>query len=245
MKAIRTLLISLLLLASTAISYANLGNYNPDMPVGLSYQIYVGPLSAPLPETTRSLFGQVQEEASAAGYTYYAGQFSTYREASIFENTLRYDGYETAKIVAWFSKYPIPVEDGIAFENDLNYIDKAYIYGTEPTVSVDDLNALLELVKDPTAFYYTVQVGVYASLEHQTLQSDFENLEIRETDKGYYTLSTGQLGNMEEAVALRLSIVKMGYTDAFVTAYAHGDQLSIYEANNIENELGKIALVAR
>ena len=247
MKAIRTLIISLLLLFVASFpTYANLGNYNFEMPMGLAYQIQVGPLQSPMAASLKATFDHVQEETTAEGkHVYYLGQFATYRDASVQENTLRHHGCNTAKVVAWFSKYPIPVEDGIAFENDLNHIDKAYIHGTEPTVPVDDLNALLDLQQEPGSFYYSVQVGVFATVDPNSPAMKLHNVTIRQNNKGYYTVSCGRVSTMLAAQDLRQSLIKKGYNDAFITAYAKGERLSTFEAMNIETELSKISLVAR
>ena len=247
MKAIRTLIISLLLLSTFSFtSYANLGNYNFEMPMGLAYQIKVGPVHSPMAASLKATFDHVQEEVSADGeHTYYLGQFASYREASVHENTLRHHGCATASIVAWFSKYPIPVEDGIAFENDLNHIDKAYIHNTEPTVPVEDLNALLDLQRNPGTFYYSVQVGLYATVDPNSPAMKLHNVTLRQNEKGYYTVSCGRVSTMEAAQDLRQSLIKKGYADAFITAYAKGERLSTFEAMNIETELEKISLVAR
>lgn len=246
MKAIRTLLISLFFTATTFSAFAGLSEYNPEMPVGLQYQLKIGPLPSPMAKSIQTLFATLQHETDANGHTvYYAGSFDTYREASVYENTLKHHGYHSTAVIAWFSKHTIPVEDGIAFENDQNHIDKAYIHNAQTTVPVEDLNALLALQQDPTQFYYSVQVGVFASLSGKTETLTLPDVTIRQNAQGYYTVSTGRISSLESAAELRAELAAQGYTDCFITAWAYGERVSTFEAMHIENELEKISLVAR
>jgi len=246
MKTIKHTITSLFIIISSSFSLqAGLGDYNPELPAGLSYQVMVGPLDGELALSLQGLFTTLQvEENDDRQVTYFAGVYRTAQEASVYESTLRHHGIEQCQVVAYFSKRPIPMVDALAMENDQNAIDAAFVNGSN-TVSVDQLNTLLDIQENKIPFYYTVQIGVYNSTTVNPKIEKMNNIIIRQKNDGSYSCSTGRKATLDEAKNLRSQMVAAGFADAFITAYIDGKRVSTDEARIIEKELDKITLVAR
>jgi len=52
--------------------------------------------------------------------------------------------------------------------------------------------------------------------------------------------TSGQFSTMEEAVAHLQVIIEKGVADAFITAYARGERITVKEANEMLNSMSRL-----
>lgn len=94
-------------------------------------------------------------------------------------------------------------------------------------------------IKKVNGLLYTVQIGVYKQpITHDKLLN-LTPIYEEKTEYGFIRYTTGVFDNQNLAEAEKSRIVKLGISDAFVTAYYNGKRLSIGDAKNIENSNNK------
>lgn len=88
---------------------------------------------------------------------------------------------------------------------------------------------------------YTVQVGVYSKPVKAGQLYNITPLYYELNKKGLYRYTSGIFDNIREASAAKDVIVKIGVTDAFVSAYINGKRIPMEEAATIVSQQGKAA----
>ena len=88
---------------------------------------------------------------------------------------------------------------------------------------------------------YTVQVGVYSKPVKAGQLYNITPLYYELIKKGLYRYTSGIFDNIREASAAKDVIVKIGVTDAFVSAYINGKRIPMEEAATIVSQQGKAA----
>ena len=81
--------------------------------------------------------------------------------------------------------------------------------------------------------FFTVQIGVYSRDVPHDVLFNLTPLVTKKTSENHFRYSTGTFNSAGEATIRKDEIVKIGVTDAFVTAYYRGERISIEKAQEL------------
>ena len=84
--------------------------------------------------------------------------------------------------------------------------------------------------KSIEGLFFTVQIGVYSRDVDKSVLYNLNNIVTLKTKNNLYRYSTGTFQSVEEASVKKDQIVKIGISDAFVTAYYNGERITIEQA---------------
>ena len=167
-------------------------------------------------------------------YNFRLGVFNNYKTAKNTAQTLEKEGFENLKIVAYFNKANISIEDAMVFSNNqMKFEDNLSIDGNN--ISVEELNKLLFQNAGDMNLQYKVHLGMYAEkAEIPTFNTEVKVTTI-ETEQGFYTYTLGNFSTKEEAIKFRKQLVASGVNEAFVVPYFEEKRVSITLAQKLED----------
>ena len=93
-------------------------------------------------------------------------------------------------------------------------------------------------VTSVTGLMYTVQIGVFKNLVTSQQLFNLSPIYKEQTPYTFVRYTCGIYNSMNQAIAEKDRIVKIGIPDAFVTAYYNGKRINPIEAKNIEQSNG-------
>lgn len=93
-----------------------------------------------------------------------------------------------------------------------------------------------------SGLFFTVQIGVYSRDVNRSVLFNLDPIVTLKTAENLYRYSTGTFTSVEEATIRKDQIVKIGITDAFVTAYFNGERITIEKALSLIEEHGPSVL---
>ena len=117
-------------------------------------------------------------------------------------------------------------------------LDRDELFKPKKTNNVPPDFAIAMDVKDIKGLFYTVQIGVYENPVTPQILSNITPLNIQKTAEGYLRYTTGVFVDIPNASVRMQEIIKMGVTDAYITAYYNGERITITESKRLIEEEG-------
>ncbi len=242
-------------------SYVNFNAYttgnpipvNPALPSGIIFKVQLGAFSKLIPNNTFKGLNPVVAEKTAGSrfYKYLLGLFQTFDAAQVGRTEVRKMGYRDAFIVAYKDGKRIPVYQArnlISQANDKNYqllaqeeINKIKnrTGATNTTVTPSEVKTTLPAytsIADKKDLIYTVQIGVFKKPPKLSYFRGLSPVFDEKTPYGFIRYFTGTFTSVAKATTEKDKIVRLGITDAFVTAYYNGKRISMTEAAKLSNQ---------
>lgn len=155
--------------------------------------------------------------------------------------TVHYD-YGDDVVVSFLSKDGLDIYDESSYEETTwgEFIKNNPNADTTDIVEKDP-NELDTDVGNVKGLFFTVQIGVYSRDVPHSVFYNLAPINTQNLDNGHYRYSIGQFSSEADATERKDEIVKLGITDAFVTAYHNGERIGVTEARRmIEEEGAKI-----
>ncbi|MCC6251818.1 MAG: PD40 domain-containing protein [Bacteroidia bacterium] len=121
------------------------------------------------------------------------------------------------------------VKDNLETGNRINYPTSVKQGETLPQQDIQTIKGLV----------YTVQVGVYSKPVKAGQLFNITPLYYELNQKGQYRYTSGIYNDIKQATAAKDEIVRIGVSDAFVTAYVNGQRIPMEQASAIEQQQGK------
>ena len=90
------------------------------------------------------------------------------------------------------------------------------------------------------AVFFTVQIGAFKKATNRSHLPAVGTVCFDDSRKDLLRYTSGQFSTMEEAVAHLQVIIEKGVADAFITAYARGERITVKEANEMLNSMSRL-----
>ena len=233
---------------------------NAKLPKGLIYKVQVGAFRNPIPSEVFKGFTPLTGESAGAGLTRYtAGYFKDFSTADQAKSSIRGMGYSDAFVVAYMNGERITLANARQLSGGAqNTSASTQVEIAQPTslqksspVTAENITLAVQKVdvrplqagekaevievKQRGDLFYTVQVGVYLSEVDPSVMLNVSPLNAERTTNNTVRYSSGVYPSLAEAAQAKNSIVNMGISDAFVTAYYKGERISVARARELAN----------
>ncbi len=231
---------------------------NESLPQGIVFKVQIGAFKRAIPQDAFKGLNPVSgEKIEGSSFTrYLAGLFKSYEGARTARTDIVKMGYKDAFIVAYNNGKRIPlymarnmIKSGKYMKSDdYEAIAQAEVEsvsnrtvlsnnkttkqeaGTKPKINNAVKGTDLEKVE---GLLYTVQIGVYKQAVPHSKLFNIKPIYEEKTEYGFIRYTTGIFNDFVTASNEKDRIVKLGITDAFVTAYFNGKRITLREAKNI------------
>ncbi|RMG82942.1 MAG: hypothetical protein D6707_01900 [Bacteroidetes bacterium] len=211
-------------------TFAGLETYNRALPNTVTFQVVVK-TSKDLPPGFLKNFDLIQKEIKEEGiFEYHLGQFKKFKTAEMYRQIVVQQGFKNAEIYGYFRKRRVSMEDALALANNHNKYDAAYEGIKEETMSVEELNALLDLLTYQKHLYFSVQADKDVDDNTIQLMKKERYFGTVETETGDVSFIAGKFMTYEQAVAFRKQILKNGGCNVYVTAYINEKRIPTEQA---------------
>ena len=234
------------------------------LPEGVVLKVQVGAFRNKISSDVFKGFAPIVAEKTGSGLTRYtAGLFRDFESANKAKASIRAKGYSDAFVVAYLNGKRITIADARRLlGGEITASEVASGVGSkssnptvqaQPTTDVVISNVTVLETKSSNAsgsnvkvasvaargdLYFTVQVGVYNQSVKPSSVFKITPLNSDQISGGLVRYSSGIYASVSQAVSARNRIVKMGISDAFVTAYYNGNRITVAEAKRIASQNG-------
>lgn len=231
MKALNTIS-ALFLIISTLNVFATDVIRDSKKKKGLYYQIQL--LDQVINDDIYNRFETVDQYVTKeSDYNFRLGVFGNYKVAKTTMGELKNEGFKNVKVVAYFNRVIISIEDAMLFSNNhLKYEEEMSIEGE--TISVEELNKVLFENAGQIKLQYKLHLGMYAKETNIPSFDKTIKAELRETKQGFYTYYVGDFNNKQHAIEYRKMLVNAGVSEAVVVPYFNGKRISLMLAEKFE-----------
>ncbi len=201
---------------------------------GLFYSVQVGVYGHPV--TSAQLFDITplyDRKLASGNILYISGTFQSVKDAMAAKNEIVNKGIKDAFVVAYNDGKELTIYEA----RNLATNNAAPLANTTATTA----NLTTTTSADKTGIVFKVQLGAFtkdvpAEVVNQLLDLVATNgLEHGKNDEGLTVYTTGNFTDMNSANELKASLVEKGIKDAFVTAYQHGNRISVTKAIELLN----------
>lgn len=159
------------------------------------------------------------------------GTFRDYILAQKAKSDAKHLGFVEAKIVSYFNRNEVTLQDALTLLDNQNYRDQR----GERMLSDYEIDLALETMEKPT-FYYTVQIGIFNSQQADIFLDLPKSVDELITEKGNFRYNYGRYYTVNDARdALRL-IKESGLNGAFITAYDEVERIPLARAMDMEQK---------
>ena len=190
-------------------------------------------MSQPLPEETAAKFELMDSKKMSDGsFKYFTGAYSEYKEASIMENSLRFWGFENAKVIARFNQNIISIADARTLQNNLNYVDEAVVMNE---MSTQNIKAESFKFNSQRGVYYQIEIGPMSQHLLEETAARFELMDSKKMPDGFFKYFAGAYSEYEEASIMENSLKFWGVEEAEVVAFFNKEKISIADAQTLQN----------
>lgn len=233
MKTLRNI-ISLIIAIVIFINVQAIANsYNHNLPKGVVFQIEIGPLSNVLPVEITNKFEFIESEELPDGtFKYYAGMFTSFNEATVMENSLKFWGYEKSNIIAYFNQRSISLTDANTLLDNQNRFDEGFVLGEVVFPNFDELNSTERSYK----FYYSVHIDMDSYRNADNLLETTYEMRLKTNKEDKYMYCIGQLSRIEEAREIHKQLKRDGFENAYIVAYFNDQRIPIAAATEFQQE---------
>ena len=153
------------------------------------------------------------------------------------DTTLNYD-FNDNTTVATLNSSNADVTKLDSYTDYTKSLDRDELFKEEKLNDVPSDFAVAMDVKNIKGLFYTVQIGVYKNPVTPQILLNITPLNIQKTDKGNLRYTTGVFVDIPNAQVRMEEIIKMGVTDAYITAYYNGERITITESKRLIEEEG-------
>ncbi len=225
---------------------------NPTLPNGIIFKVQVGAFKTKIRQDAfKGLSPIVGEKLPNSSFTkYLAGLFYSLEGSRIALKEIKSMGYRDAFIVAYKDGKRIPIYKAKSYlqqQTDYNTlaqneVDKIKNRTTQTTQTSSQTTNTKNTIQAKTNYtsvktipdlFYTVQIGVYKKPVTPKQLHNISPIYQDKTPYGFIRYTTGIFSDKKTANIEKNRIVKLGISDAFVTAYYKGKKLTNQELTNL------------
>jgi epidermal growth factor receptor substrate 15 len=243
----------------------NFSNEVPDS--GFVYQVFIGNLDKPLKSSLILKLGTVNATMLPNGQTAYFTQFTDINEANDLLKEIQKAGYSNAEIQGYKDGQLMSKQETLLATSTKNDSNKSPVIETKDDSKIANKkesitndspikkssSVKIKTSKDPfenftnatpieskPGLFFTVQIGAYHNRKFPSTLTSIDNVFSKKFADGVLRYSTGVFHSVAEARGTKQTVIGMGVTDAFITAYYKGERITIAEAEKIlaENGIG-------
>lgn len=187
---------------------------------GVVFRVDIGTFKTKIQKDRLLGYNYIITEHKNGEFTYHVGKYTDYIHAQRARNTLYEKGFPSSGLVAYFHKRLITMDDAFVLMDNQNQADYE-AYSAPQTISVDELNRLLDKNDLRTKDNYVVQVGAFSNKKHENYFAEmpFKVVEYQ-TSGGTYKYTSEPFATRAEADAAKEKAKRNGVPDAFVVKQA-------------------------
>ncbi len=217
----------------------------PELPEGIIFKVQVGAFRNPIPQDHFNDFAPVMGERTGKGITRYTvGLFKSFSQADRAKEEIRSMGYRDAFVVAFRDGErisPTRARELLSEQGKAPLASTGEESEREQPKDKKDTGSKADKITsdtDQANLFYTVQVGAYSN-PVDPREIGISPLEVKKSEDGLYKYSTGRFQKRDKAEKRRQELVEQGISDAFVTAYYQGKNISLARAETLEDAAGQ------